>query len=195
MQKVFVKTWGCQANVADSEQIAGILKDNKFKLVKNIKESDIVVANTCAVKNKTKSKILDFLKKVSKNKKLFVGGCLPKSFDIQGLDNIDAVFGTNTILKLPSIIKNPHDEVSNAKENRILIPRVRKNKDTAIIVCEQGCTSKCSFCATKLARGDLKSYRIGDIKREFEKSVKGGCKNIYLTGQDLGCYGFDIKSS
>jgi len=93
------------------------------------------------------------------------------------------------------MINDPKDLFSEEKEHKINIPRIRKEKDTARIVIQEGCLNKCSFCATKLARGNLKSYRIGDIKREVEKSIKEGCKKVYLTGQDLGCYGFDLKTN
>lgn len=193
--KIFIKTYGCQANISDSEQLAGLLdKDNE--IINSIEESDLVIVNTCSVKDKTQNKEIEFIKNIPKDKKIFVGGCLTKTIDIRKhRKNIDSVFDTNSITKVPEIIKNPSDLFSDNKEEKINLPRIRKDKNIARIVIQEGCLNKCSFCATKLARGNLKSYRIGDIKREVKKAVEEGCKKIYLTGQDLGCYGFDIRTN
>jgi len=194
MKKIFIKTYGCQSNIADSEQIAGILKG--YKIVNSIKEADIIIVNTCSIKLKTQNKILDFIKKIPKNKILIVGGCLPFSLDLKKYsNNISAIFNTNSILELPKIIKNLQNSLPIIKEKRINIPRIRKNKNIAIINTSQGCLGNCDYCSAKLARGNLQSYSILDIKKELTTAIKQGCTKIYLTGQDLGCYGLDIKTS
>lgn len=195
MTRIFIKTYGCQANFGDSEVLAGVLKNENFEIVDNEKRADFVIVNSCSVKNKTQSKILDYIKK-NKNKKIIVGGCLTKTINLRDkFPNIHGLFDTNSITKVPEIIKEKKDIFSNKKEERILIPVVRMNKEIAIINISQGCLDACTFCATKLARGMLKSYRVGDIKRAVEKSVRTGAKGIYLTSQDNGCYGFDIKTN
>ncbi|MBI2663410.1 tRNA (N(6)-L-threonylcarbamoyladenosine(37)-C(2))-methylthiotransferase [Candidatus Woesearchaeota archaeon] len=193
--KIFIKTYGCQANISDSEQLAGLL-NQEHEIVDSIEESELIIVNTCSVKNKTQSKEIEFIKNIPKNKSLFVGGCLTKTLDIRKYrKEIDLVFDTNSLTKIPNEIDSKGDLFSEEKENKINLPKIRKDKDIARIVIQEGCLNKCTFCATKLARGNLKSYRIGDIKREVEKAVNDGCKKIYLTGQDLGCYGFDIKTN
>ena len=193
--KIFIKTYGCQANISDSEQLVGLL-DKGNQIVNSVEESELVIVNTCSVKEKTHNKEINFIKDIPEGKKIFVGGCLTKTIDIRKhRKDIDPVFDTNSITKIPRIIKNPEDLFSEIKEEKINLPRMRKDKNIARIVIQEGCLNKCSFCATKLARGNLKSYRIGNIKREVEKAVEEGCKKIYLTGQDLGCYGFDIKTN
>lgn len=195
--KIFIKTWGCQANQSDSEAIAGLLQEQDHTPVQNEQEADCIIANTCSVKNSTQSKELHYLKKIAKKKQVIVGGCLTKTIDIRKhLPEVAAVFDTNSLLKIPSILEHPHDEFSNKKElNKLQIPIIRQDKSTAIIQISQGCLNSCTFCATKLSRGNLKSYRIGDIKRAFERAVKEGCSKINLTSQDNGCYGFDVKTS
>ena len=193
--KVFIQTFGCQANIADSEQIAGLLKQNNYELANDEEGADAIIVNSCSVKNKTQSKILDYLKK-NKNKKIFVGGCLTKTIDIKKyVPEVTAVFDTNSILKIPEILETGQDHFSSKKEHRILLPIIRNDKETGIVAIGEGCLNSCTFCATKLARGNLRSYRIGDIKRNVELSIKQGCKKIYLTSQDNGCYGFDINTS
>jgi len=187
--KFFIKTFGCQANIHDSEIMAGILKKKGNKIV-NEKDADIIILNSCSVKNKTQSRELQYIK--DSKKKLFVGGCLPKTINLKKFPNIKAVFDTNSITKINEIIKTEKDTFSKIKETKLNLPLVRKDKNTAIIVIQEGCTDTCSFCATKTSRGNLYSYRIGDIKRELEKAKD--CKRINLTGQDTGAYGLDIKT-
>lgn len=188
--KIFIKTFGCQANIHDSEIMAGILKKKGHKIV-NEKDADIIIINSCSVKNKTQSKCLQYVK--DSKKKLFIGGCLSKTIDLkEKFPYIKAVFDTNSITKIDEIIKTEKDTFSKIKETKLNLPLIRKDKDIAIIIIQEGCTDNCSFCATKLSRGNLKSYRIGDIKRELEKAKN--CKKIYLTGQDTGAYGLDIKT-
>ena len=189
--KIFIKTFGCQANVHDSEIMAGILKEKGYSIVDE-KDADIIIINSCSVKNKTQSKELQYIKD-NKDKNLFVGGCLSKTINLrEKFPNIKAVFDTNSITRIDKIIKEEKDTFSNTKEKKLNLPILRKNKDIGIIVVQEGCTSNCSFCATKLSRGNLYSYRVGDIKREFEKAKD--CERINLTGQDTGAYGLDIKT-
>ena len=194
--KLHIKTYGCQANIADSEAIAGILKQNNYELTDNEDEADMIIVNTCSVKNSTQSKEIHYIKEKSKTKKVIVGGCLTKTLDVRKYaPEVTAVFDTNSILKIPEVLETEQDHFSNEKENRIAAPIIRNYNEIGIISISEGCLNSCDFCATKLARGNLRSYRIGDIKRNFEKSVKEGCKKIYLTSQDNGCYGFDIKTN
>ncbi len=194
-EKVFIQTYGCQANIADSEAMAGILSSNGYLLVNNIKEADTVIINSCAVKNATQSKIFHFIKNIPENKKVIVGGCLTKVVEIKKkFGNVSAVFDTNSISKVADVLKNTENCFSTEKESRIGMPVVRKQNGVGIINIEQGCTNFCTFCATKLSRGNLRSYRVGDIKRAVESAVNDQCKIIYLTGQDTGAYGLDIKT-
>ncbi|MEK6856497.1 MAG: tRNA (N(6)-L-threonylcarbamoyladenosine(37)-C(2))-methylthiotransferase [Nanoarchaeota archaeon] len=194
--KVYLQTYGCQANMADSEAIAGILKQNNYELTDNEDEAEAIIVNTCSVKNATQNKEIHYIQEKSKTKKVFVGGCLTKTIDIRkSAPGVTAVFDTNSILKVPEVLETEQDYFSDIKENRISAPILRNEKGISIIAIGEGCLNSCTFCGTKLARGNLRSYRIGDIKRNMEEAVKEGCKIIYLSSQDNGCYGFDIKTS
>jgi len=173
--KIFIKTYGCQANVNDSEILASKLINQGNEIVETESQADKIIVNTCAVKNKTQSKILHYLKKNS-DKEIEIGGCLTKSLDFHKNFPRTKIIDTINTNKLSKNIS-------------------RKNKEIAIIQICQGCLNYCTFCSTKLARGNLKSYRIGDIKRTFESSINQGCNLIYLTSQDNGAYGKDIKTS
>lgn len=188
--KVYIKTFGCQLNYSDSEVIAGILKQNKFDIV-NLDQADIVIINSCGAKSITQNRILDFIKTI-KNKEIFVGGCLPKMIKLEG---ITGIFDTNTILELPEIIKGKYSKLSDKKENRLNQPKIRINKEIAIVPISQGCLGNCNYCSVKFARGSLKSYKPEEITQEIKTALKEGCKKIYLTAQDTGCYGLDINTN
>lgn len=194
--KVFIKTYGCQANINDSEQMAGLLKERGHEVVAKENEADTIIVNSCSVKNKTQSKILHYINEALKDKKVMVGGCLTKTLDLRKrFPELGAVFDTNSVTKVADIVEDPKDRFSEQKENRILSPLIRADSEIAIISIGEGCVNKCTFCATKLARGTLRSYRIGDVKRALELAISQGCKRIFLTSQDNGCYGFDIKTN
>jgi threonylcarbamoyladenosine tRNA methylthiotransferase CDKAL1 len=173
--KIFIKTYGCQANINDSEILAGELKQQGHKIVLTEEQADKIIVNTCSVKNKTQSKILHYLKQ-NQNKQIEVGGCLVKTINIQE--------------KFPNV-----KTIDTINKNKLNTDITRFDKDIAIIQISQGCLNTCTFCATKLARGNLKSYRIGDIKRQLQKAINEGATKIYLTSQDNGCYGLDIKTN
>ncbi len=195
--KIFIRTFGCQANVADSEAIAGLLKKEGHELVFSEEKADKIIVNTCSVKNKTQGKELHYLRKWSSEKEVVVGGCLTKTIDVRKFaPNVEAVFDTNSLTKVPEIIEDPHDVFSEKKElSRLAIPVMRTEKSVGIIPISQGCLNICTYCATKQSRGNLVSYRLGDIKRAVEEAVQEGCTKIHLTSQDNGCYGFDIGTT
>jgi len=192
---VFVKTFGCELNKADSEVIAGILDKAGFKIVSNIKNAKIVIVNSCGVKLPTQNKVLDYIKKIPKTKKIVVGGCLPRMIDIKKYaPNIDLIFDTNSITKIVELIKKNKSLLTEKKEDRINQPVIRIKKNIAIIPIAQGCLGEpCAYCSVKKARGDLKSYKKEDILKQVKKAVKEGCNKIRLTAQDTGCWGKDIK--
>ncbi|MBS3066989.1 radical SAM protein [Candidatus Pacearchaeota archaeon] len=177
--KVFIKTYGCQANISDSELLAGRLLAEGNILVDNEFEADKIIINTCSVKNKTQSKIIHYMNEIENkyaDKLIEVGGCLPSTINLKKrFKNIYIIDTINT--------------------NKLNGNIIRTRKDIGIVQISQGCLNYCTFCSTKLARGNLKSYRIGDIKRQFESLIKDGCKTIYLTSQDNGCYGKDIGTN
>lgn len=192
--KVFIKTFGCELNRADSEVIAGLVSKAGFELVDSLEKADVVIVNSCGVKLPTQNKVLSYIEKVPKSKKLVVGGCLPKMLNIKFYaPNTDLVFDNNSITKIVNIIKEDKSFLSDKKESRINLPIVRIKKEIAIIPISQGCLgSPCSYCSVKKARGDLKSYKKEDILKQVRKAVSEGCKKIRLTAQDTGCWGKDF---
>ena len=190
---VFVSTFGCTFNKRDSENICGVLLERGFKVVDSVGDAGIVVVNSCGVKSVTQDKVVSFINSLPGDKRVVVGGCLPRMLNIRKLcPRVEAVFDTNTILSLPEILGAPADIMSDTKEHRLDVPIKRKNKDVAIIPISQGCLGKCAYCSVKFARGSLKSYSKDEIVREVRKAVASGCNRINLTAQDAGCWGMDI---
>lgn len=190
--KVFVKTYGCTLNQGDSEIIKGTLS-KEHKLVDSEKEADLIIVNTCGVKTTTQNKIISYVKKTAKNKKVIVGGCLPSMVNIKKYaPEIIGTFDTKSTTKINKIIKK--EKAKNEEEKILGKPRVRVMKDAAIIPIAQGCLGKpCTYCSVKIARGELKSYKKEEILKEVKRAVKEGCNIIKLTAQDTGCWGKDFN--
>ena len=197
MANIFIKTFGCQSNYADSETIAGLLAEHGHILVNSVEEADFVITNSCGVKGKTENRITHFIREASLKRPTYVGGCLTSMVSVKKLcPDIAGVFDVNSILNIPSIIgKENVKAFSKIHEERVGLPRVRYNKEVAIINISQGCLNKCTFCGTKLARGTLFSYSPDKIVAEVKKAVLDGCTKIYLSSQDNGCYGYDIGTN
>jgi len=191
IMKIFIKTFGCNLNKRDSENIAGILKESFTPSTE--KQADIIIVNSCGVKGTTQNRVISYINK--QTKPVYVGGCLPDMLDLKSLTpKVKGYFNTNTIKQLINQIKdNLLENFSIKKENRLNIPIVR-NKDIAIIPISQGCLGNCSYCSVRFARGSLKSYKEEDIIKEIKQAIKTHDK-ILLTSQDTGCYGQDINTS
>jgi len=198
MIKIYVKTYGCTLNHADSERIKGILNTNKdIKIVDSQDECDIEIINSCTVKNTAEEKLYREIRNAeSKNKKVIVTGCVPqaeKSLIGNKLKNY-SVIGPNNIEDIAQVIKRKGIFLENQHpKNKIKIKTQADNKYVVIIPISEGCIGNCSYCKTKQARGELSSYSEKDIIEVAKNAITNGAKELWLTAQDTSCYGFDIK--
>ena len=193
--KAFIETYGCAANKTDSSSIKGVLFKIGFDITQNIDEADLVFVNTCGVKGKTESKIINSIENISETKKVLVGGCLTKIINVnKSLNENIKVFDTNTVSYLAQLIfGNKNELLSTKKESRLhLINPLLEKNETFIMPISQGCMDNCYYCATKIARGNLKSYTKEELIQKAEEALNNGHKIIHLTSQDNGCYGLDI---
>jgi MiaB-like tRNA modifying enzyme len=190
--KFFIKTYGCSFNQADSENIEFFLKTNGHEPVKNENEADVVIFNTCGVKDSTESRIVNEIKKCKK--KMIVTGCLaqvqPKK--ILSLSPNLSIAGTFNNTKILDCFTGEGVWVGKGLNST---PNPKINGVVSTIQISTGCLGNCTFCQTKFARGGLKSFSEAGIVENVEKVVGKGCKEVRLTSQDLGCYGFDSGSS
>ena len=200
MAKIFVEAYGCSASFSDSEMISGLILNGGHTLVDNSSESDLNIVVTCSVKDATANKMIHRIKSL-KTKPLVVAGCLPKAEQstVEKFSENASMLGPNSLGKTLQVIESTLKgtkliALEDTDLSKVGLPKVRLNPVVGIVEIASGCMSECTFCQTKLSKGDLTSYRIGDIVRQIETEINDGCKEIWLTSTDNGCYGFDINT-
>ncbi len=183
--KVFVKSFGCSANLADGEVLAGCLAEAGYELVGSVEDADVVVYNTCAVKGPTENRMIEILKRVPSDKKLIVVGCLPlinferlkrevtfhgvsgPAIGGQIVDIVRQVLNGEKVVAL--------DNTLNAKPG-LHLPRVRLNPIISILPVNYGCLGSCAYCCVVFARGRLRSYSIEEVVERVKKDLAEGVK-------------------
>lgn len=198
MAKIFVESYGCSASFADSEMISGLIVNGGHTLATDSSESDLNLIVTCSVKDTTANKMMHRIKSL-KTKPLIVAGCLPKAEqnNVEKFTENASLLGPNSLGKTLDVINSTLSgkkqiALEDSDLSKVGLPKVRLNSAVGIVEIASGCMSECTFCQTKLAKGDLSSYRLGDIVRQVQTEIKEGCKEVWLTSTDNGCYGFDI---
>ena len=198
MAKIFVEAYGCSASFADSEMISGLIVNDGHTLATDSSESDLNLIVTCSVKDTTANKMMHRIKSL-KAKPLIVAGCLPKAeqSNVEKFTENASLLGPNSLGKTLDVINSTLSgkkqiALEDSDLSKVGLPKVRLNSAVGIVEIASGCMSECTFCQTKLAKGDLSSYRLGDIVRQVQTEIKEGCKEVWLTSTDNGCYGFDI---
>ena len=198
MAKIWVEAYGCSASFADSEMISGLIVNGGHTLAHDPSESDLNLIVTCSVKDATATKMIHRIKE-SQSKPLVVAGCLPKAetHTVEKFAQNASLMGPNSIGKTLQVIETTLSgskvvALEDTDLSKVGIPKVRLNPTVGIVEISNGCMSECTFCQTKLAKGDLKSYRIGDIIRQIKHELADGCKEVWLSSTDNGCYGLDI---
>ena len=198
MAKIFVEAYGCSASFADSEMISGLIVNGGHTLATNESESDLNLIVTCSVKDTTANKMMHRIKSLKK-KPLIVAGCLPKAEknNVEKFTENASLLGPNSLGKTLEVINSTlkgrkQIALEDSDISKVGLPKVRLNPTVGIVEIASGCMSECTFCQTKLSKGDLSSYRLGDIVRQVQTEIKEGCKEVWLTSTDNGCYGLDI---
>ena len=198
MAKIFVEAYGCSASFADSEMISGLIVNDGHTLATSPSESDLNLIVTCSVKDTTANKMMYRIKSL-KTSPLIVAGCLAKAEqnNVEKFTENASLLGPNSLGKTLDVINSTlmgkkQIALEDSDLSKVGLPKVRLNSAVGIVEIASGCMSECTFCQTKLAKGDLSSYRLGDIVRQVQTEIKEGCKEVWLTSTDNGCYGFDI---
>jgi threonylcarbamoyladenosine tRNA methylthiotransferase CDKAL1 len=200
-EKVWIEAYGCSASINDSEIISGLLRNDGYEISETSHDASINIIVTCSVKDVTEHRMLHRIAKLSESgNPLVVAGCLPKAdrLKVESVNPRASLIGPDTIEKITEVVRSASSgrkqvELEENKFNQKLnIPKLRLNSAVSIVQIASGCKSECSFCQTKLVKGDLTSYRPGDIIRQIQIDVNQGCKEIWLSSTDNGCYGRDI---
>ncbi|MGM5487892.1 MAG: tRNA (N(6)-L-threonylcarbamoyladenosine(37)-C(2))-methylthiotransferase [Nanobdellota archaeon] len=189
--KVFVKTFGCSLNKADSLQMTGYLERAGFTLVDSEDTAQVVVVNTCCVKDPTESKVVHYVENLSQEY-VVVTGCIPQALP----DRLSGytMLGTTQQHHIVEAV----EETVNGNTLVMLSPEevsfdtARHGTEVEIIPISRGCLGSCTYCIVKRARGNLRSYPPDQIVKRVRQSV---ARQIWLTAQDTGCYGMDIGAT
>ena len=197
--KIFVKTYGCSLNLADSESMAGILKNAGHEIIDNLEDADAIIVNTCIVKKPTEQAVFKYLEDLP-DKPTVIAGCMPQVDNFS--DNLKkySLVGTDHIHEIVHVLEETVEGnrvvmIGREKNERLNLPRVRRNEIVEIIPISKGCLGDCAYCIVRRARGPLVSYDMDAIVSRVELAVKEGVKEIWLTSQDCGAYGKDIDKT
>jgi len=193
--RVAIETYGCTMNQADSDIMRGLI--SKYFELSDVENADVVVINSCGVIEYTERKIIRRMKELkSLGKKIVLAGCLSR-ISKEAVELADSVVSPDNLDKIVDAINSnskvlfvERRSIDKAKLHDVKC-RLRENA-IAIVSISEGCLGSCSFCATRIARGRLKSFSIDAIVNEVKKAVEMGFKEIQLTSQDTGAYGLDM---
>jgi threonylcarbamoyladenosine tRNA methylthiotransferase CDKAL1 len=199
--QVYIRSFGCSANMADGETLAGCLAEAGYKLSNSIVTADVVIYNTCAVKGPTENRIIEMLKRVPADKKLIVAGCLPlinferlcKEVHFDGV--VGPAAGDRIVGVLKSVLNGERvvalNDAANAKPS-LNLPKLRLNPMVSMIPVNYGCLGSCAYCCVTFARGHLRSYDIDEIVERVKRDLAAGVREFWVTSQDTACYGKDV---
>ncbi|MDD6323103.1 MAG: tRNA (N6-isopentenyl adenosine(37)-C2)-methylthiotransferase MiaB [Bacilli bacterium] len=207
----FVKTYGCQMNVHDSENIKAILEQMDFKEADNMETADLILLNTCAIRENAHNKVFGMIGRIKHMKEerpnIIAGvcGCMAQEEVVVNeiLDKykwLDFVFGTHNIHELPKVLENAMNnkkidiEVYSCEGDIIEdMPAKRDSKYKAWVNIMYGCDKFCTYCIVPYTRGKQRSRRFGDIIREVKSLKEEGYKEVTLLGQNVNAYGKDLN--
>jgi tRNA-2-methylthio-N6-dimethylallyladenosine synthase len=206
-KNLYINTIGCQMNVYDSEQIAKGLKTLQYKMTSSIEKADLIIVNTCAIREKAEQKVYSFLGRLAglKRKKpalmIGVGGCVAQQEGkkiLERVPHLDLVFGTNAIGRLPDIVKVIESkrcrivdvEMSEQIEELDFVEQEHdRGKITAFVTIMQGCDNYCTYCVVPYVRGRETSRDPENIVQEIRCLVESGVREVTLLGQNVNSYG------
>ena len=208
-----VHSFGCQQNVSDGEKIKGMLAEMGYGFSESPEGADLVLYNTCAVRENAEDRVfgnVGALKKAKKaNPEMLIGvcGCMVQQEHItakmrRSYPNVDIIFGTHVLHTMPKIIYDAlttrKRQISIPESDGVIaegIPLRRESKLKASIPIMYGCNNFCTYCIVPYVRGRERSRDIEDILRECRELVQDGCKELLLLGQNVNSYGKDQGTS
>lgn len=204
-KKIFIKTFGCQMNEYDSGKISDIAVSNAgYQPTDNIEEADLIVFNTCSIREKAQEKVFSDLgrarelKKEKPELKIAVGGCVASQEGkniIRRAPYVDIVFGPQTYHRLPELLKKRQE--ANRPQVDISFPEIEKfdhlpkphaDAATAFVSIMEGCSKYCSYCVVPYTRGEEFSRPLQDVLLEIIQLAEQGVKEVTLLGQNVNAY-------
>lgn len=207
----FIETWGCQMNEEDSEKLSGMLKRLGYKRTEDRSSADLIIFNTCCVRENAELKVygnLGMLKKLKiKNPNLIIAicGCMMQQKDmakniIKRFPFVDIIFGTHNSYKFPEYLNRVQQENTSVieiqdKESGIVegLPIDRESNVKAFVTIMYGCNNFCTYCIVPYVRGRERSRKPEDIEKEIKELISKGYKEITLLGQNVNSYGKTLE--
>ncbi|MEO2068929.1 MAG: tRNA (N6-isopentenyl adenosine(37)-C2)-methylthiotransferase MiaB [Desulfurobacteriaceae bacterium] len=207
--KFYIKTFGCQMNVNDSEKMAGILKSLGYEKTENPEEADVIIVNTCSVRAKPDNKAYSFIgnlksiKKRKPNTVIAVGGCVPQKEkdSLLRFKHVDLIFGTFNFMKIDELVEKAKREktveVLSSKipeEDKVpLIDSYLENPYIAYVTVQRGCNRFCTYCIVPFTRGRERSVKPELVVEEVRRLAERGVKEVQLLGQNVDFYEYNGK--
>jgi MiaB-like tRNA modifying enzyme len=203
--KFYLETYGCSLNASDSDIIVGRLKEMSAERVRNESEAELIIINTCGVKEPTEDKIIHRLSQLSgKGIPVIVAGCLPlisRNRIEHTIPDYAAMIGPQSIEALDGVLsrilkgERGIDSVESTDESKLQWFEGPPDSVICTVPICEGCLGNCAYCAVKFARGAVRSHSIEDISSIVTRCVHKGYREIRLTSQDAGVYGSDTGES
>jgi tRNA-2-methylthio-N6-dimethylallyladenosine synthase len=211
-RKLYIETYGCQMNVADSEVVASILKDSGFSSTENIKEASLILINTCSIRDNAEQRIWGRLREMGhlkkKNRELRIGiiGCMAERLKEKLLETeqlVDIVVGPDAYRELPSLVaeaEEGHKAVNvllSREETYADISPVRMDKNgvSSFVSIMRGCNNMCAYCVVPYVRGAERSRDPESVLREAEDLFRNGYREVTLLGQNVDSYSWNKDGS
>lgn len=209
-RKYYIHTYGCQANVRDEETMKGLLDTFKLVSTEEATEADIIIINTCAVRENAEDKVygeignLKYLRKKKKDLVLAICGCMIEQPSIlqriiDTYPEVNLFFGTHEIYQLIYLlietIRSGNRIVAvESKQGEVIenLPCTRNNKYKAFVNIMYGCNKFCTYCIVPYTRGKERSRKLDDVMQEVDELVKEGYQEITFLGQNVNAYGKDL---
>ena len=203
MKKVYLETWGCQMNFHDSERVLGLLRQKGYMRVDDPREADIILFNTCSIREKAEHKFLSRLgrtkglKKRNPSLKIAVLGCIAQQSGEKLKEKapyVDYVIGPQNINRVGEALELEEGVLTDDNPEIALsdIPAYRESAVTAWVNIMYGCNNFCSYCIVPYTRGRERSRPAENIVREIEELVKNGYKEVTLLGQNVNSYSGNV---
>ncbi len=206
----FVRTYGCQMNEHDSERISGLLESDGMIPADIAEEADIVVLNTCTIRENADNKLYGYLgalkriKEARPGMQILVGGCMAqrdRELILERAGWVDVVFGTHNTHRVLDLLDHADewgpvaevwDETNSVEDMPSMLPANRQSAHSAWVTITIGCNNSCTFCIVPLVRGREISRRPGDIINEVRQLAADGVVEVTLLGQNVNSYGRDL---
>jgi tRNA-2-methylthio-N6-dimethylallyladenosine synthase len=208
----YVRSFGCQLNVSDGEKIKGLLSSMGFGFTDNENDADLIILNTCAVRESAEDRVFGIvgsMKKLKENKPsvmIGIAGCMTAQSHIaekikKSYPQVDFVLGTSAINGLPALLRDSlrgrgfGADIAEYDDFSAVVPQIRDSSFKASVPIMFGCNNFCTYCIVPYVRGRERSRKPEDIISEVRELVSSGYKEIMLLGQNVNSYGKDLENT